>query len=618
MASRYSLGVDFGTLSVRMQRAVFRDETPDDITLEAPQLQESIRQTLPVVLEIDPEQRSVSSYGLTALKQMLEDGSAASFVHEFKPYVHRPDTTFAAADGTWVCDGCGVPCPPFTQSCGPCSVGLRMMEAAADADWLSEVQERAFLWTETLLRLLANDLYTRVFPRAMMSGGDWRLLAGVPPHWDTALRTRFDQSLAQIFHSHAVETVTDAEAALCYHLYTQPNLTAGLVSKAFLIVDIGAHFTQITRCRLHLDGGGSAGLEQTGYRQERFGGVDFDGMFAAYIAERLKITVQGTLPVALKYRGRELKEQFNNSLQKGLPGCQMTVMLNHEGVRYKKLIEIHQSDFEQEGMGGQLIRAFAVSMQKTARTMALDPRQVGAVLVIGGGANWYFVEKILRQCFPSAVIAIGSDPDQTVVKGLSLVPIMRARPLKIPATAPPRGPEPVAPPDQPVTPTSYVHEGSDIEPGEPVRMDIDLSPEQARRGGHVRVLVQGMPEEALLQPGVLNGQKFRFVGQGGRDTQGRLCDLVLKIKIVSDTPSAERVSTAPVSPKVADATTYVSLTRQEALRGCRKTVALGSLQREITIPAGVVHSGSKLRFEHKGSSQNGATGDLIVFCRIID
>jgi WD40 repeat protein/molecular chaperone DnaK (HSP70) len=567
MKARYVLGVDFGTSNLRAHRAVLADDGRLDVPPQAAALRGAMHEALPTVLELDDARQNVIAYGLPALNNLLASGEGGRFVQEFKPCLGQAAEDLAEQGAPQVrhdarvCARCQTACSPDSLFCRKC--GARLPDEASASALFRYSQDEAFHWSQRMMERVVRDLTTRVYGEPLTAANEWKVIAGVPVHWKDATRQKFAHLLSQCFENENVELLTEPEAALRFHLWTQ-TIAELPPDKFVLVVDFGAGTTDIVLARLGDDGRSLVEARSYG---ERYGGGDFDVTVATYIADCLRIPLKEELPLALKQRGKELKEQFSYAVAQGQPHSVMLVAVLIDGQAYSDAVRLDRATFESEAVAGGLVREFEGLLSRAMERFGTQPPEVGAVVVTGGGAQWYFVESTLHSVFPHCSILIGNEPDMAISKGLSLAAM----------SAPRRGRN--------------------------VTVSLELTWDEARQGCEKTVHVEGREEMIQIQAGVVDGQEIVLKGKGHPGEHGGSAgDIIIQIKVIL--PSPQRGD---------DVHATLELTWDEAQQGCEKNVTTEAGQVVMEVPAGV-KDGQTLRCAGQGKPGQfgGAAGDLLV------
>jgi curved DNA-binding protein len=150
-------------------------------------------------------------------------------------------------------------------------------------------------------------------------------------------------------------------------------------------------------------------------------------------------------------------------------------------------------------------------------------------------------------------------------------------------------------------------------PGADQETELEVSVDEAYRGGRRSVTIQGPDGTRTLQvsipAGVIDGQRIRLTGQGGHGTNGALPgDLYLITKIVSH--DRYRVQGRDV---------YVDLPLAPWEAALGTTVALETPDGEakVKVPAGT-SSGRRLRLRNRGlPNRRGSAGHLFAEARVM-
>lgn len=149
-------------------------------------------------------------------------------------------------------------------------------------------------------------------------------------------------------------------------------------------------------------------------------------------------------------------------------------------------------------------------------------------------------------------------------------------------------------------------------PGADQEAEITLSVEEAYRGGRHSITLQG-PEgprnlEVDIPPGVVDGQRIRLRGQGGRGSGGAAGDLYLVVRIAPDPRYRIEGRDIYVELRVAP---------WEAVLGTTVALDTPGGEAKVRVPSGS-SSGRKLRLKGRGMpNQRGPAGDFYAEVRIM-
>jgi curved DNA-binding protein len=150
-------------------------------------------------------------------------------------------------------------------------------------------------------------------------------------------------------------------------------------------------------------------------------------------------------------------------------------------------------------------------------------------------------------------------------------------------------------------------------PGADQESEIELTVEEAYRGGHRAFTISGpggsRTMEVDIPAGVTDGQRIRLRGQGGHGTGGAPSgDLYLVVRIASD--RRYRLDGR-------DITVDLPLTPWEAALGTTVALDTPGGEAKVRVPAGT-SSGKRLRLRGRGlPNPRGAAGDLYTEARIM-
>ncbi|MEV4185701.1 DnaJ C-terminal domain-containing protein [Streptosporangium canum] len=146
-------------------------------------------------------------------------------------------------------------------------------------------------------------------------------------------------------------------------------------------------------------------------------------------------------------------------------------------------------------------------------------------------------------------------------------------------------------------------------PGADQEAEIELTVEDAYRGGRRSITVGGRRIDVNIPAGVTDGQRIRLAGQGGRGSDGAAAgDLYLIIRIAPH--PRYRVEGR-------DIRVQLPVTPWEAALGASVAVDTPAGEAKVKVPAGS-SSGRRLRLRGRGMpNPRGAPGDLFAEVRIM-
>jgi curved DNA-binding protein len=150
-------------------------------------------------------------------------------------------------------------------------------------------------------------------------------------------------------------------------------------------------------------------------------------------------------------------------------------------------------------------------------------------------------------------------------------------------------------------------------PGADQEAELELSVEEAYRGGHRRITLSGAGEpssfDVNIPPGVTDGQRIRLAGKGGRASGGGVTgDLYLVVRIMPH--SRYRVTGRDISVDL-------PLAPWEAALGASVPVPTPGGEAKVRVPAGS-STGRRLRLRGEGMpNPRGTPGDLYAEVKIM-
>ncbi|GIJ64999.1 DnaJ C-terminal domain-containing protein [Virgisporangium aurantiacum] len=138
--------------------------------------------------------------------------------------------------------------------------------------------------------------------------------------------------------------------------------------------------------------------------------------------------------------------------------------------------------------------------------------------------------------------------------------------------------------------------------------ELELSVEEAYRGGRRRISLDGRSYEVTIPPGVTDGQRIRLAGQGGQAGDGGTAgDLYLVVRLAPD--PRYRVDGR-------DITVDLPLTPWEAALGASVALDTPGGEAKVKVPPGT-SSGRRLRLRGRGMpNPRGQPGELYAEARI--
>ena len=146
-------------------------------------------------------------------------------------------------------------------------------------------------------------------------------------------------------------------------------------------------------------------------------------------------------------------------------------------------------------------------------------------------------------------------------------------------------------------------------PGADQRAELELSVEEAYRGGQRSIKLDGRTYQVTIPAGVVNGQRIRLAGEGGKGTgDGPAGDLYLEVRIKPDhrfrLDGRDIATDLPVSP-------------WEAVLGATVAVHTPGGEAKVKVPPGS-STGRRLRLRGEGMpNPRGKPGDLYAEVKVV-
>lgn len=524
--SDLTLCLDLGNTNLRLLAATQGETAPVEIP-----------DTLPEIMMLDERLHEVVAYGQPALDLLQQGVDNRRFVTELKPCLAQSGGEESSPGSpvllsARLCPICKVARQPYSPFCSQCGAKLSDLPAPSARSFLRYSTDEAFIWAECLFTQVAQDLFSGNAPAPD------QLIAGVPAHWNQATRTRYQNLLSGCFQGVPAEIVSEQEAVL-RRQFAAGALDAVPPDKPVLIVDAGAFTTEISLCSLQASG---EMLASARCYCEHLGGGDFDVALAVYLTGRLGISLDRGLTPFLILNGRRLKEQFSRAVSEGRDSCTLSITQPMEGNYVSAIpVSLDRAAFESESLCGGLIRQFDLTLDHAIQHFGVPSSGIGAVIVTGGGAHWYFVRDAIRNRFPSAALIIGSSPERAVVEGLSLPSAaLESRPRPVGTQPLPQNLKsvtPIAPQDRsPLRP----QRGADI------HVYLPVAPEEALHGAQLTTNIAGQEIVIDVPAGTRDGDQIHLPGRGepGQDG-GEPGSMTVELGINPELEEEEDASDAP-------------------------------------------------------------------------
>lgn len=278
----------------------------------------------------------------------------------------------------------------------------------------------ADLTARECIRAMAERLYKETRGRvANFDASNYLVSTSIPSDW--SLDSAAAHVLQAMLHEAgfpAVELVHDAIAAVTYHLLTEqakyrlPYYQDRLQS--WLVIDVGGKSTRISRLEKSPF---SSEIAVRGVLRFDWGGHLIDEkLFQDYLlptywhSAELPSETQKALLLELIC---ELKEKFSGQVKRS---GQTSINFQFEGIRDP--VELSREIFESEMVCQSVIQQFQQLLEDPRLIEDAEFRGFEHVILIGGGANWYFVQSAVQSTWPWCTV-YAQDPDLTVAKGLA-------------------------------------------------------------------------------------------------------------------------------------------------------------------------------------------------------
>lgn len=386
---RSVIGLDLGSANLRLFRTDFRNEKwspPRPIVME-----ESYSEAVPTVL-CSGEGTYKVSYGRSAL-----------FSDWTKDKVGHSLSGFGSA---------------LSNSSEDIESGHRVK-----ADTFPCTQEEAFALVEQYLNIIGNDLYNQ---KSLVRSDVAGIVASIPCTWSTKTRERYRSILIRSMRLSRIEIVTDAEAAVAFHV-AKESLRATKHWTTALFVNIGERLTQSVRIRYRKSIDKLEVVAEKTYT-ESFGGHEIDIALEHWLEEQLhssQIHLDSTL---LKRYVREIKEGFCTCLAVGEKQFERTLSQIRNTPEIK--IFLTPERFEKDTITSQPLKRFSRIAARIAENLDFNQTPPDFLILTGASSLWYFVRREFERNFPTSNLCIGKEPQRAIGIGLALAPHILAAPTK--------------------------------------------------------------------------------------------------------------------------------------------------------------------------------------------
>ena len=200
--------------------------------------------------------------------------------------------------------------------------------------------------------------------------------------------------------------IPSAAVSIQGYFQQQPDLGS------YLVIDCGASTTRFSMVEVRPNQEMNILEELVIYP----GGRDFDRELNEHFSRILTNSTVSSSEnqIELEYHLEEFKKQFAYEVSGGADTYQalFRVMQN------QAVFKLNRSEFESPELAGELIADFRNQAFQFVRKNHLTPDNLNQVLIVGGGAHWYFVEEWAHQFFGDGKYYLGDYPEEEIIKGL--------------------------------------------------------------------------------------------------------------------------------------------------------------------------------------------------------
>ena len=160
---------------------------------------------------------------------------------------------------------------------------------------------------------------------------------------------------------------------------------------------------------------------------EAFGGGHYDTQLANSIADELRIPASaiakdpGAL-LSLRVVAKRLKESLSRQLlfdedASRVPQRTVTLVMR-DGEIFRSMVKLDKARFQNITSG--LHRKFTNLIENGLKAIDLEEKQIGQIVLVGGGSQLFSIYKHLEERFPDKDLILADNPDESVVVGTSL------------------------------------------------------------------------------------------------------------------------------------------------------------------------------------------------------
>lgn len=291
--------------------------------------------------------------------------------------------------------------------------------------------EKDFIWrqgnnptdtaAEQCIKAIADRLYkeARLWLRFTDFEPDRYLVTvGVPSDW--GVQSAATQAFQSVLHQAGftgTQVIPDAVAAVNFHLHSSKNQLPYHQDKTqtWLVIDVGGKSTRFT-CLEKLARMSEVRVKGT-FRCDWGGDLIDEKLYENFLLPKYWRSAEKPDEKQKSFLLQmvcELKEKFSAQVNRS---SMTSINFQIEGVQDP--VELSKDVFESNDVCLPLIRQFQNLLDDPR--LKTDPgfQGVDQVVLVGGGANWYFVQEAVNYVWPERCV-YSQEPDQTVVKGLAL------------------------------------------------------------------------------------------------------------------------------------------------------------------------------------------------------
>jgi len=387
-------GIDCGATNWRLYRVEYRLADTSALMIGEPQpapLTSFFDRRLPAVLCLNPAGNALESFGEVAQQQLDDEVQRERVREHFKPCIGNH------------------------------------LEQDSLPHQKRYTHTQALEYTRILLQAVLEQVRQE---KLRSSTFDDRIVFtfAYPVHWRTDQNGQVYEEFICMVRScfpegfEGLRFVAEPEGAiLC--LNSRGLLRQAPCDNTTLIIDVGGSTTDVVAGRVDSSGQ----LIFLGRYGKSFGGDLYDAELAKIIADELKVPASALADdpsalISLRISAQRLKESLSRQLLhtgqiNHVPQRTVTLVMR-DGSIYRRVISLDENRFRT--ITSALEADFTALIDTAMQVIQIQDKEIGQVVLVGGGAQLFTIIGYLRQRFGEGKVLLADNPDEIVVQGLCL------------------------------------------------------------------------------------------------------------------------------------------------------------------------------------------------------